>query len=200
MPPRSLRHSKAEPVEQLRNEARVPCRLVSHCAHLQPRLRGRPLSSDPQTCVRRYAQRLSMSAGSSDKDARDRPHRSHSAERWVYVWEIEPWMCWQGLWLGFCSWRTLLPCSPSDADGKSLPGEQTPRLSGARGLSPITFPGSPERWWGDEALKAEAQAAQAPREERHQAACNILALRPRSLFSAGVRFATASHMPVDTAQ
>src|SRR5215204_1688218 len=67
-------------------------------------------------------------------------------------------------------------------------------------LSPITFPGSPERWWGDEALKAEAQAAQAPREERHQAACNILALRPRSLFSAGVRFATASHMPVDTAQ
>jgi hypothetical protein len=69
-----------------------------------------------------------------------------------------------------------------------------------RYLSPITFPGSPERWWGDEALQAEAQAAQAPREERHQAACNILALRPRSLFSAGVRFATASHMPVDTAQ
>src|SRR5687768_6436355 len=31
-------------------------------------------------------------------------------------------------------------------------------------LSPITFPGSPERWRGDEALKAEAQAAQAPRE------------------------------------
>src|SRR3954469_25144094 len=74
-----------------------------------------------------------MSAGSSDKDARDCPHRSHSAERWVFVWEIEPWMCWQGLWLGFCSWRTLLPCSPSDADGKSLPSDQTPRLSGASG-------------------------------------------------------------------
>ena len=69
-----------------------------------------------------------------------------------------------------------------------------------RPLPPIIFPGSPERWWGDEALKAEAQAAQAPGEERHQAACNILAMRPRSLFSAGVRFATASHMPVDTAQ
>ena len=67
-------------------------------------------------------------------------------------------------------------------------------------LPPIRFACSPERWWGDEALKAEAQAAQAPGEERHQAACNILAMRPRSLFSAGVRFATASHMPVDTAQ
>ena len=67
-------------------------------------------------------------------------------------------------------------------------------------LPPIIFPGSPERWWGDEALKAEAQAAQAPREERHQAACNILAMRARSLFSAGVRFSTASHIPVDTAQ
>src|SRR3954466_12570814 len=65
---------------------------------------------------------------------------------------------------------------------------------------PSFFPGSPERWWGDEALKAEAQAAQAPGEERHQAACNILAMRPRSLFSAGVRFSTASHIPVDTAQ
>src|SRR3954451_10729388 len=52
-------------------------------------------------------------------------------------------------------------------------------------LSPIIFPGSPERWWGDEALKAEAQAAQAPGEERHQAACNILAMRPRSLFRPG---------------
>ena len=74
-------------------------------------------------------------------------------------------------------------------------------LRRARAVSPpIGFPGSPERWWGDEALQAEAQAAQAPREERHQAACNILAMRPRSLFSAGVRFATASHIPVDTAQ
>src|SRR3954454_21008188 len=52
-------------------------------------------------------------------------------------------------------------------------------------LLPIIFPGSPERWWGDEALQAEAQAAQAPGEERHQAACNILAMRPRSLFRPG---------------
>src|SRR3954468_3534589 len=66
--------------------------------------------------------------------------------------------------------------------------------------SPIRFPGSPEGWWGDEALQAEAQAPQAPREQRHQAAGNIPALRSRGLFSAGVRFATASHMPVDTAQ
>jgi hypothetical protein len=79
-------------------------------------------------------------------------------------------------------------------------GTSMSRFEFSGSLPPIIFPGSPERWWGDEALKAEAQAAQAPREERHQAACNILAMRPRSLFSAGVRFATASHIPVDTAQ
>src|SRR4051794_2690782 len=67
-------------------------------------------------------------------------------------------------------------------------------------LSPIRFPCSPEWWRGDEALQAEAQAPQAPREQGDQAAGNVPALRPRSLFSAGVRFATASHMPVDTAQ
>jgi CheY-like chemotaxis protein len=67
-------------------------------------------------------------------------------------------------------------------------------------LSPIRFPCSPEWWRGDEALQAEAQAPQAPREQGDQAAGNVSALRARSLFSAGVRFATASHMPVDTAQ
>src|SRR4051812_279215 len=67
-------------------------------------------------------------------------------------------------------------------------------------LSPIRFPGSPEWWRGDEALQAEAQAPQAPREQGDQAAGNVPALRSRGLFSAGVRFATASHMPVDTAQ
>ena len=36
---------------------------------------------------------------------------------------------------------------------------------GAWALPPIIFPGSPERWWGDEALQAEAQAPQAPREQ-----------------------------------
>src|SRR3954449_6632135 len=52
------------------------------------------------------------------------------------------------------------------------------RDMGGLRLPPIRFPGGPERWWGDEALKAEAlQAeAQAPREERHQAAGNILAM------------------------
>src|SRR3954452_3847632 len=74
------------------------------------------------------------------------------------------------------------------------------RSGAARISSPIRFPGSPEGWWGDEALQAEAQAPQAPREQRHQAAGNIPALRSRGLFSAGVRFSTASHMPVDTAQ
>src|SRR3954462_7754014 len=67
-------------------------------------------------------------------------------------------------------------------------------------LPPIKFPRSPEWWRGDEALQAEAQAPQAPREQGDQAAGNVSALRTRSLFSTGVRFATASHMPVDTAQ
>src|SRR3954462_1436829 len=66
--------------------------------------------------------------------------------------------------------------------------------------SPIRFPGSPEGWWGDEALQAEAQAPQAPREQRHQAAGNIPALRSRGLFSAGVPFSTPSHRPVAPAQ
>ena len=67
-------------------------------------------------------------------------------------------------------------------------------------LPPIKFPRSPEWWRDDEALQAEAQAPQAPREQGHQAAGNVSGLRPRGLFSAGLRFATASHMPVDTAQ
>src|SRR3954447_15393704 len=37
-------------------------------------------------------------------------------------------------------------------------------------LPPIIFPGRPERWWGDEALKAETDAPQATLEQRHQAA------------------------------
>src|SRR3954468_6385146 len=73
-------------------------------------------------------------------------------------------------------------------------------MLGVRRLSPIRFPCSPEWWRGDEARQAEAQAPQAPREQGDQAAGNVSALRGRSLFSAGVRFATASHMPVDTAQ
>src|SRR5215211_6894498 len=67
-------------------------------------------------------------------------------------------------------------------------------------LPPMGFPGSPERWWRDEALQAEAEAAQASGEQRHHAARDIPALRTRSLFSTGVRFSTASHIPVDTAQ
>src|SRR3954470_3713350 len=49
-------------------------------------------------------------------------------------------------------------------------------------LPPIGFPGSPERWWRDEALQAEAEAAQASGEQRHHAARDIPALRTRSLF------------------
>src|SRR3954469_9920965 len=48
-------------------------------------------------------------------------------------------------------------------------------------LSPIRFPCSPEWWRSNEALQAEAQAPQAPREQRHQAAGNIPALRSSGL-------------------
>jgi hypothetical protein len=34
-----------------------------------------------------------------------------------------------------------------------------------RTLPPISFPGGPERWWGDEALKAETDAPQATLEQ-----------------------------------
>src|SRR3954464_13334068 len=71
---------------------------------------------------------------------------------------------------------------------------------GLVGSSPIIFPGSPEGWWGDEALQAEAQAPQAARDQRHQAAGNIPALRSRGLFAAGVRSSPPSHRPVDPAQ
>src|SRR3954447_22101282 len=69
-----------------------------------------------------------------------------------------------------------------------------------RSLPPIGFPGRPERWWRDEALQAEAEAAQASGEQRHHAARDIPALRTRSLFSTGVRFSTASHIPADPAR
>src|SRR3954462_7115396 len=68
------------------------------------------------------------------------------------------------------------------------------RIVPRRFLSPIRFPCSPEWWRGDEALQAEAQAPQAPREQGDQAAGNVPALRPRSLFQEGVRLATAPHM------
>ena len=67
-------------------------------------------------------------------------------------------------------------------------------------LPPIIFPGRPERWWGDEALKAEADPPQATLEQRHQATGDILALRRRGFFSAGALFSMASHSPVETAQ
>src|SRR3954447_15065306 len=71
-------------------------------------------------------------------------------------------------------------------------------LLGKAASSPIRFPGSPEGWWGDEALQAEAQAPQAPREQGDQAAGNIPALRSRGLFSAGDGFSPAANIPVDT--
>jgi hypothetical protein len=67
-------------------------------------------------------------------------------------------------------------------------------------LPPIIFPGGPERWWGEEALKAEADAPQATFEQRHQAAGHVLALHRRGFFSAGALFSIASHSPVETAQ
>jgi hypothetical protein len=69
-----------------------------------------------------------------------------------------------------------------------------------RALPPISFPGRPERWWGDEALKAETDAPQATLKQRHQAAGDVLALRRRGFFSAGALFSMASHIPVETAQ
>src|SRR4051812_15253036 len=52
-------------------------------------------------------------------------------------------------------------------------------------LPPIIFPGGPERWWGDEALKAEADAPQATLEQRHQAAGDVLTLHRRGFFFGG---------------
>ena len=71
---------------------------------------------------------------------------------------------------------------------------------GPETLPPISFPGRPERWWGDEALKAETDAPQATLKQRHQAAGDVLALRRRGFFSAGALFSMASHIPVETAQ
>src|SRR3954447_18193886 len=88
-------------------------------------------------------------------------------------------------------------------DHRMLIWEEDPMLDALRGidpLPPIIFPGRPERWWGDEALKAETDAPQATLEQRHQAAGDVLALRCRGFFSAGALFSRASHMPVDTAQ
>src|SRR3954470_25059611 len=56
---------------------------------------------------------------------------------------------------------------------------------GPADLPPISFPGCPERWWGDEALKAETDAPQATLEQRHQAAGDILALHCRGFFFGG---------------
>src|SRR3954467_13025835 len=61
-------------------------------------------------------------------------------------------------------------------------------VDGAQSLPPIIFPGRPERWWGDEALKAEADPPQATLKQRHQAAGDILALRRRGFFRRGFCF------------
>src|SRR5215203_5607464 len=73
-------------------------------------------------------------------------------------------------------------------------------LAQADRLPPIIFPGCPERWRRDEALKAEADPPQTTLEQRHQAAGDILAVRCRRFFSTGVLFSVASHIPVETAQ
>src|SRR5215207_10842674 len=64
----------------------------------------------------------------------------------------------------------------------------SPGNSGMKTLPPIIFPGRPERWWGDEALKAETDAPQATLEQRHQAAGDVLALRRRGFFRRGLCF------------
>jgi Amidase len=71
---------------------------------------------------------------------------------------------------------------------------------GLGSLPPIIFPGRPEGRRSDEALKAEPDAPQATLEQRHQAAGDVLALRRRGFFSAGVLVSMASHSPVETAQ
>src|SRR3954469_14056666 len=64
---------------------------------------------------------------------------------------------------------------------------------GVTTLPPIIFPGRPERWWGDEALKAETDAPQATLEQRHQAAGDVLAVRCRGFFSGGALFKGPPH-------
>src|SRR3954453_19618486 len=73
-------------------------------------------------------------------------------------------------------------------------------MAGVETLPPISFPGRPERWWGDEALKAETDAPQATLEQRHQAAGDVLPLRRRGFFSAGVFFSWGCPIPVETAK
>src|SRR3954454_17652318 len=55
-------------------------------------------------------------------------------------------------------------------------------------LPPISFPSCPERWWGDEALKAETDPPQTTLEQRHQATSDVLALRRRGFFFGGDSF------------
>jgi hypothetical protein len=94
--------------------------------------------------------------------------------------------------------RLLVRDPDLGAERQSLVGGG--QIVGVEGLPPIIFPGRPERWWGDEALKAETDAPQATLEQRHQAAGDVLALRCRGFFSAGALFSRASHIPVETAQ
>src|SRR3954468_5851214 len=70
------------------------------------------------------------------------------------------------------------------SDGNRPRPSKTAELVALKLLPPIIFPGRPERWWGDEALKAETDAPQATLEQRHQAAGDVLALRCRGFFSA----------------
>src|SRR4051794_14284581 len=95
------------------------------------------------------------------------------------------------------SLELLQQVRPQDRGAGAVPALQITQSLGTS--PPIIFPGGPERWWGDEALKAETDTPQATLEQRHQAAGDVLALRCRGFFSAGALFSRASHIPVETA-
>jgi hypothetical protein len=52
-----------------------------------------------------------------------------------------------------------------DEDGDGFCEVHVNTIEGFWSLPPISFPGCPERWWGDEALKAETDAPQATLEQ-----------------------------------
>ena len=77
---------------------------------------------------------------------------------------------------------------------------QTKKMLMKKYLTTHHFSRQPRAGGRDKALEAELQPAQTALEPGDQAARNVLALRRRVFFSAGVLFCIASHIPVETAQ